>query len=168
MSKPTSLAAYQDIMESRLLGDMQRRVVSALGREGSLTGRELNDALDSVSAHKRLSELKAMGVIRVRTVRKCRITGREVEAWELTGEMPSKPTDGPPQVSRPSTEQLRRCLPALRRMYLALTREKDPAAADMKHLGRWVAALTGFVEPGATPQNSQLPPPAPRMLFGKK
>lgn len=163
MTKPTSVAAYQDIMDSRLLGDMQRRVVSALAREGSLTGRELNDALDSVSAHKRLSELKEMGVIKVRSLRKCRITGREVEAWELTGSMPKKLADSAPSVSRPTKEQLRKCLPALRRMYLALMREKDPAAADMKHLGRWVSSLAGFVEKDDTPPT--LPRPA---LFAKK
>lgn len=59
---------------------IRNRDVSADNRIG-MTGRELNDALQSQSAHKRLSELSERGLVREGPIRECRITGRQSIEW---------------------------------------------------------------------------------------
>lgn len=160
--KNTSIEAYWEILDDATLGQMQREAATEIARYGTLTGRELDDALKSVSAHKRLSELEEMGVIEVKELRACKITGREVEAWGMTGKKPvrvvGKKTAA---VSRPTKAQLARCLPSLRGLYLVLMKANDPVAADVKLLGHWIADLTKSVVPSETPQLQSLPPPAP-------
>jgi hypothetical protein len=150
--KSMSIEAYWDIIEDGTLGQMQREAATEIARHESLTGRELDDVLKSMSAHKRLSELEAMGVIRVKEVRACRITGREVEAWEMTGKKAEKPLGKKSTVAgRPTKAQLQRCLPSLRGLYLSLVSAKDPVASDIKQLGLWIAASTSETEPAPTP-----------------
>lgn len=90
MVHPTSAKAYQDILSSGLLGEWHRKVVRALIDKGPSTGRELDVHLGHDTAHKRPSELEAMGVVRKHSTRLCRVTGREAIAWELTGQKPIK------------------------------------------------------------------------------
>lgn len=141
--KNTSIDAHWEILDNSLLGQMQREAATELARYGTLTGRELNDALKSVSAHKRLSELQEMGVAEVKEIRACKITGREVEAWGLTGKKPTKVV-GKKAVAhpRPSKEQLSRCLPGLLGLYFVMMKRNDPATADIKQLARWISDFT--------------------------
>jgi DNA-binding Lrp family transcriptional regulator len=88
MTKETSKQAFQQILESGALGDSQKRVFQAIFELGDATGRELNDKLQSQSAHKRLSELEDMGLIRGIRARVCKVTGNDSTAWEITGSMP--------------------------------------------------------------------------------
>lgn len=157
--KNTSIDAYWEILDDSLLGQMQREAATELARYGTLTGRELDDALKSVSAHKRLSELLEMGVAEVKELRACKITGREVEAWGLTGKKPIKAA-GKKTVAtpRPTKAQLARCLPSLRGLYLVLMKSNDPVAADVKQLGHWIADLTKDVVLSQSTQVQALPP----------
>ena len=155
--KTMSIEAYWSILEDGTLGQMQREVATEIARHETLTGRELNDVLKSVSAHKRLSELEEMGVIYAKEVRACRITGREVEAWAMTGKKAERhPSKKPATISKPTRAQLQRCLPSLRKLYLTMMSSKDPVAEDIKHLGQWIAATCE--EPA--PALMVLPPPA--------
>lgn len=159
--KTMSIEAYWSILEDGTLGQMQREAATEIARHGDLTGRELNDTLKSVSAHKRLSELEDMGVIHVKEVRRCRITGREVEAWAMTGKKAEKVSGKKPGiVGRPTKAQLLRCLPSLRQLYLTLIETKDPVAEDIKRLGQWIAA-TSESEVPAPPALSTTPPLPP-------
>lgn len=154
--KTMSIEAYWSILEDGTLGQMQREAATEIARHETLTGRELNDVLKSVSAHKRLSELEEMGVIYVKEVRPCRITGREVEAWAMTGKKAEKhPAKKSATPGRPTKAQLLKCLPSLRKLYLTMVAAKDPAAEDIKRLGQWIAA-TGEE---STPALQVLPPP---------
>lgn len=67
--KTTSIEAYWEILDDGSLSNMQREVAREIARLGSATGRELDEALKSMSAHKRLSELMTMGVIYVKEAR---------------------------------------------------------------------------------------------------
>ena len=97
MARETSKQAFQEILESGALGESQKKVFQAIFELGEATGRELNQHLSSQSAHKRLSELHEMGLIREKKIRECRVTGHDSASWEVTGAMPK------PVVKHPST-----------------------------------------------------------------
>ena len=59
---------------------LRQRVLEALAVR-PMTGSELNTHLRSHSAHKRLSELRAAGLIVERRNRVCTITGQKVAEW---------------------------------------------------------------------------------------
>ena len=84
--KWSSLDAYQSIL-SELPGS-RRKVFRHLMKQGPLTGRELNQHMNSQSAHKRLSELQRQGLIVDAGTRTCRVTGHESHAWNVIGEGP--------------------------------------------------------------------------------
>ena len=92
MTQATSRQAFLDILNSGALGASQKKVFETIFEAGAATGRELNDKLKSQSAHKRLSELQDMGLIREKGVRPCAVTGHDAVAWEITGSMPRKVT----------------------------------------------------------------------------
>ena len=77
-----------------------------------MTGSELNDVLNSSSAHKRLSELTRMGVIRAGAPRVCSCTQREAIAWEPTGRGPSAVQSN--TTSTPSRAALKEAVDELR------------------------------------------------------
>lgn len=156
--KTMSIEAYWEILEDGTLGMMQRQAATEIARHESLTGRELDDVLKSMSAHKRLSELEDMGVIYVKEVRPCRITGRDVEAWAMTGKKAVKVANVKAAVvPKPTKTTLRRCLPALRRLYLDMMTSHKPDADAIEELGRWIASTTQ--ENNAEPPAPMLPPP---------
>lgn len=89
MTRRTSADVYRQIQDEGLLSRSRFRVYKALHEHGPLTGKELNDLLDSDSAHKRLSELRDLGAAVEGDVRECRISGRRSIEWTLTGDLPA-------------------------------------------------------------------------------
>jgi chromosome segregation and condensation protein ScpB len=76
--RETSIEARNYIKQS--IGEKQAEVYTELLKHGPCTGREL-DARLGVDAHKRLSELKELGMVKEITKRKCSITGRNAIVW---------------------------------------------------------------------------------------
>ena len=84
--KWSSYEAYQAILEE--LPGSRQRVFRHLFRHGPSTGRELNEAMGSQSAHKRLSELERQGLIIDSGTRQCRVSGHDSHAWAVIGDGP--------------------------------------------------------------------------------
>ena len=84
--KWSSYEAYQSVLND--LPGARQKVFRHLFRNGPCTGRELNDAMGSQSAHKRLSELERQGLIFDAGTRTCRISGHESHEWSVIGEGP--------------------------------------------------------------------------------
>lgn len=80
--RETSIDAYHAVLPA--LSPTRARVYSFLFNEGPSTGREINEALGTSSAHKRLSELRRQGVIAERDERKCKVSGQSVITWGVT------------------------------------------------------------------------------------
>jgi hypothetical protein len=165
----SGLATLAAILSSPLLWKTHKPIVEALAaRPVGVTGPELDALLGSPSAHKRLTELRALGVAEIRGIR------ARSAVWVLTWKLPATPildcerptapqphTVAPPQETTTTPvgvvlqeDVLRRCLPVLRGTYLRLVRHKDPAATDIKKLCGWVAEIAP--EPTAPPM-----PPLP-------
>lgn len=81
--KQTSLSAYRELIDSGKLGEEQQRVLAYLSEHGGHTGSELDLLMRTTSAHKRVSELEAMGALDSSIVRKCRVTGRDAIEWRV-------------------------------------------------------------------------------------
>lgn len=86
----TSKQAYRQIKAEGLLGRMQFKVYRTLHKRGPMTGNELNHRLLCMSAHKRLSELKRLGVIEELCVRKDRYSGRSALVWRVVRDVVPK------------------------------------------------------------------------------
>ena len=92
--RTTSLKAYSQIKTEGLLSPIRERVYDFLFHNGPLTGTELNARLKSPVGitipgyHKRLSELRELGVVREVGERICRVTGRNAIAWDVTETLP--------------------------------------------------------------------------------
>ena len=94
--RDTSEAAFAHIKNSGLLSRMRWAVYEHLFKHGPLTGTELNEQMREFGrghCHKRLSELKRVGVVREVEKRACSITGRVVYAWDVTSSIPSNDQD---------------------------------------------------------------------------
>lgn len=79
--KQTSIDAYLKAVDSGELTCAREVVLELLLAEGPLTGREIDERLQSVSAHKRLSELRDHGYAQPEGRRRCRVSGRIAEQW---------------------------------------------------------------------------------------
>jgi len=92
MTKQTSKDAYREILESGLLNLACLAVATRLAEDGPLTGNEVDRALNSPSAHKRLSDLARWGVAKVVGVKQDPLTGKHGEVWSLiSGARPVRP-----------------------------------------------------------------------------
>lgn len=131
MTQPTSALTYYNILLSGELGDRQRTVLKLLIDSGPLTGSEVNEALNSHSGHKRLSELEKMGVIRAGPSRVCKVTQREAIQWEVTGRMPTPIPKG--QDSTPSRKTLMDAVKEMRAL-VQFRKLQDPQYQPPAHL----------------------------------
>ena len=141
--RDTSRQAYVDLLASHKIGDTQKTVLLTLIDSGPMTGAELNDALKSHSAHKRLSELERLGAIRAGNPRPCRVTGKEAISWEPTGTI-SVPEAKRTAAMTPSRNQIKSALTELRRL-VREARVSDPSYKvpdDLVEVGRWLARKT--------------------------
>lgn len=138
MTQPTSAQTYYDILQSGELGDRQRAVLKLLMDKGAMTGSEVNEALDSASGHKRLSELEKMGVVRAGPSRICNVTKREAIAWEVTGRKPVAIPKSPD--ATPSRKQLEGAVKELRAL-VQFRKLQDPAyeiPSDLYETAIWL------------------------------
>jgi hypothetical protein len=92
--RQTSIDAYHQVVESGYLGVMQMKAYDGLHQLGTATSHELDAFLSKPGEtrpgyHKRLSELKRMGLVSDTTRRICRITKREAIEWRLTDRVPT-------------------------------------------------------------------------------
>lgn len=101
LTRPTSREVFEQIRKDGTLAGARLRVVEILAEANEpLTGAEV-DARDKAHesgsfrghCHKRLPELRALGVVVVGDVRKCRITGKRATTWALSGNLPSAPRE---------------------------------------------------------------------------
>lgn len=81
--RKTSLAALKKLKATRSLGKLYTLTLDTLAAKGPLTGQELDRAAKHKGLWKRLSELKAMGLIEEVEVRECKVTGRKALTWEV-------------------------------------------------------------------------------------
>ena len=114
--RTTSLKVYDDIRVGGLLSRMRWAVYNHLFRCGPLTGAELDEQLRGAKGgrghyHKRLSELRDIGVARELDARLCAVTGHHAIAWDVTANMPSKAVPKP----RETLDSVRRDRDLLRR-----------------------------------------------------
>ena len=85
----TSTKAYHEIRDNGLLSKMRFKVYEAVYKYGPITGVGLNRLLKTPSAHKRLSELEAAGVIEIVGEKKT-TTGHMGILWDVTKALPKK------------------------------------------------------------------------------
>lgn len=90
--RQTSIEVYNQIRESGILSTRKMQVYSTLFEYGPLTQAELCNLLPEVSERSltpRFAELLSMGAIQDAIERECRITGRNVIAWDVTSKFPT-------------------------------------------------------------------------------
>ncbi len=75
MNRATSLVAFSKIQKA--LPPARRRVWEWLVEHGPATGRELNKALKTQDAHKRVAELRQHGLVIEYGERICRVSGHQ-------------------------------------------------------------------------------------------
>lgn len=92
MVRDTSRSAYQQIKDEGLLSARRLAVYDVLFREPfPMTGREISEKLRDPSAHKRLSELRDLGVVEEADKRDCSVTGQQAVTWRvILGALPSE------------------------------------------------------------------------------
>ena len=114
--RQTSVAAWNSINQSGVLGSMQVRVYNILYLYGPLTGRQLNKIMASAgdkspSFHKRLAELKRWGVIKeTGCIHIDEFTHQKNILWDVTDRMPVEPIKKKPMrtIINRATEALKK------------------------------------------------------------
>tara|TARA_R110000765_G_scaffold288000_1_gene384349 strand:- start:791 stop:1204 length:414 start_codon:yes stop_codon:yes gene_type:complete len=89
-TRQTSIDCYNEIKANGLLSKRRLEVYEAILKNAPCTS---NEALEDVysGSHgigSRTSELRGLGVIYEKGIRKCRVTGRNVIEWDLTDSLP--------------------------------------------------------------------------------
>ena len=90
MVRETSLRAYEEIRDSGILSQRQVQAYEVFYKHGPLTGNELSDKMGIPGQWKLCSIMKKRGVLKEVGLKVCRITGREVIAWDVTDNLPRK------------------------------------------------------------------------------
>lgn len=82
--RSTSIAAYHKSVEDGTITKRQREVYNYIKLSGPISGRSLGKAIPG--AWKRLSELKAMGLVTDHKTTKDFVTGKIVHLWEVSNQ----------------------------------------------------------------------------------
>lgn len=90
----TSWECYRQIRDEGWLSKSRMIVYEWLYHNGPATAREAERGLNSIDAHKRLPELRDLGVVVEVRERLCSVTGREVIEWDVIEGLPVKPDRG--------------------------------------------------------------------------
>ena len=94
--RSTSKKSLREVIESGVLGDMQKMVYEALHSYGPCTANELykhltrRKKINQANITTRLGELRAMGSAAEKGKRVCSVTGKRVLVWECTHKIPIK------------------------------------------------------------------------------
>ena len=91
-TRQTSIDCYNEIKANGLLSKRRLEVYEAILKNAPCTSNEaLNDVYSgSHGVGSRTSELRDLGVIYEKSIRKCRVTGKNVIEWDLTDKLPIK------------------------------------------------------------------------------
>ena len=92
-TRQTSIDCYNEIKENQLLSKKRFEVFEAILKTAPCTSGEafatMTTKENQISQSRaRFTELRELGVIYEKDVRKCRITNRNVIEWDLTGRLP--------------------------------------------------------------------------------
>lgn len=92
-TRQTSIDCYNEIKENGLLSKKRLQVYTAILQNAPCTSGEafatMTTKENQISQSRaRFTELRELGVIYEKGVRKCRITGRNVIEWDLTDRLP--------------------------------------------------------------------------------
>jgi hypothetical protein len=140
--RKTSIEVYHKIKAEGLLSTMRFAVYEELFLRGPMTGKELDKALGTDSAHKRLSELKALGVVEdsePRT-RRCKVSGENVVEWDVTGRLPEPGGAETTKPVRPTPRELAKAVEEFREMFRLATKVGFKPTEATTRLGKWLAA----------------------------
>ena len=94
--RDTSIRCYKEIKANGLLSKKRLEVYEAILKNAPCTSAEafVSSDIDSKSAisqsRARFTELRELGVIYEKQVRKCRVTNKTVIEWDLTDRLPIK------------------------------------------------------------------------------
>lgn len=101
----TSSEALATVTASGLVTAKQFAVYRLLLSSPGMTGREIDAALHDPDAHKRLDELRKMGVARSAGKRACKVSNLRAHVWEVIPGAEPKPL--PPRgATQPSAEKI--------------------------------------------------------------
>jgi len=109
ITRTTSIEAYRLIRDRGLLSRARLEVLEVLASCGPSTGAEIDERLREGGGrghgHKRLPELRRLGVVREAGTRECSVSGHRSIVWEATGRLPEEP-DPVTSVKRREPEQM--------------------------------------------------------------
>jgi hypothetical protein len=139
----TSEEAYRQIRDEGLLSKTRFLVYEYLRFNGPATGQEINDCLSGTSGgvkgyHKRLSELRDLGVVEEYAIRKCRVTGRQAIAWRVTDAIPNIEKT---RRAKPGIAALRAALADMRRVWLENEKAGTPLSQGLVDTMAWIATM---------------------------
>lgn len=142
--RQTSIDAYNNIKANGLLSEMRFRVYEALFINGPLTGKELDKMLGTDSAHKRLSELKALGCIddSGELTRTCKVSGERVIEWDVTDRLPVRQASNSGKSSgseRPTQADLGKAVDDLRELWKVGAAAGVPPSEALARVALWLA-----------------------------
>lgn len=92
-ARQTSIDCYNQILTEGLLSKLRLKTLNALLFSAPCTAGELQNYIEKNKIQvkhswKLLSQLRNLGVIYEKDVRKCKITSRNVIEWDLTDKLP--------------------------------------------------------------------------------
>jgi hypothetical protein len=143
--EPTSLEAYENIKASGALGTMQWLVYDAIFHHGPITANALNHLLGrpgqtSFSYHKRLSELRDMGVIKKYGTSTSNDTGQNVYQWVITGALPTKVIkEKKGNEGKPTEKQIETTVGLMRKFYAEALKRGEKLPEDFVAVATWLA-----------------------------
>ena len=116
--RQTSINCYNQIKAQGLLSKLRLATHYAMLYSAPCTAGELQSYIDKNGikvkhAWKLLSQLRDLGVVYEKDERKCNVTGRVVIEWDLTDNLPIKPTT----TSNTKKQRVEDTLSALRELY---------------------------------------------------
>ena len=115
--RQTSIDCYHEIKNSGLLSKRRLQALEYIMKIAPCTASELQESMPyndgGRDCMKRISELATRGVVYEKGVRECRVTGRHVIEWDMTGNLP-KDVETP---VTPKQKKVTAALDALRDLY---------------------------------------------------
>lgn len=133
ITRLADIEIYRQIQSGNLLPESAFRVYQALFINGPLTGKALNRLLGSDSAHKRLSELRVLGVVSREHV------GATV-VWDVTDKLPTRPTKAASAPEgRPTDHDIQKAVDALRDLWKVGKACGIPSSEPLVRVARWLA-----------------------------
>ena len=131
MARQTSIDCYNQIKSEGLLAKRRFEIYEAIFKNAPCTTNEaLKDIYSgSHGVGSRTTELRDLGVIYEKTIRPCKVTGRNVIEWDLTDRLPIDIKYIKVSVDT-KKDRVNNCLNALRELY----KNKEKSTDDWKNI----------------------------------